>query len=68
MALPNSRAILLESFERRFRFWKQIWSTTYLRFFTYEHQENDKIYGYDKVIMLAGGVGMANKRDAIKAP
>lgn len=33
---------------------------------TFEHQENDKIYGYDKVIMLAGGVGMANKRDAIK--
>lgn len=33
---------------------------------TFEHQENDKTYGYDKVIMLAGGVGMANKRDAIK--
>lgn len=33
---------------------------------TFEHQENEKIYGYDKVIMLAGGVGMANKRDAIK--
>jgi len=34
---------------------------------TYEHEENDKKYGYDKVIMLAGGVGFANKRDALKA-
>ncbi|MDH6534697.1 phosphoribosylformylglycinamidine synthase [Parabacteroides sp. 52] len=33
---------------------------------TFEHTENDKKYGYDKVIMLAGGVGFANKRDALK--
>ena len=33
---------------------------------TFEHKENDKMYGYDKVIMLAGGVGFANKRDALK--
>ncbi len=33
---------------------------------TYEHEENGKLYGYDKVIMLAGGVGYANKRDALK--
>jgi len=33
---------------------------------TFEHQENDKIYGYDKVIMLAGGIGFANKTDAKK--
>ena len=33
---------------------------------TFEHEENDKKYGYDKVIMLAGGVGYANKRDALK--
>lgn len=33
---------------------------------TFEHKENNKNYGYDKVIMLAGGVGFANKRDAIK--
>lgn len=33
---------------------------------TFEHQENDQTWGYDKVIMLAGGVGFANKRDAIK--
>ncbi len=33
---------------------------------TFEHEENNKIYGYDKVIMLAGGVGYANKRDALK--
>jgi len=33
---------------------------------TFEHQENGKIYGYDKVIMLAGGVGFANKSDAQK--
>ncbi|MBO4282757.1 MAG: phosphoribosylformylglycinamidine synthase [Bacteroidales bacterium] len=33
---------------------------------TFEHQENGKNYGYDKVIMLAGGVGFANKRHAIK--
>ncbi len=33
---------------------------------TFEHQENSKTYGYDKVIMLAGGVGYANKKDAQK--
>ena len=33
---------------------------------TLEHAENDKKFGYDKVIMLAGGVGYANKRDAKK--
>ncbi|MDR0845594.1 MAG: phosphoribosylformylglycinamidine synthase, partial [Tannerella sp.] len=33
---------------------------------TFEHAENNKRYGYDKVIMLAGGVGYANKRDALK--
>ncbi|MBZ4652483.1 MAG: phosphoribosylformylglycinamidine synthase [Proteiniphilum sp.] len=33
---------------------------------TFEHAENQKKFGYDKVIMLAGGVGYANKRDARK--
>ena len=33
---------------------------------TLEHSENNKKYGYDKVIMLAGGIGYANKRDAKK--
>jgi phosphoribosylformylglycinamidine synthase len=33
---------------------------------TFEHEENYKKFGYDKVIMLAGGVGYANKRDAKK--
>ncbi len=33
---------------------------------TFEHQENNKTYGYDKVIMLAGGVGFGTKRDALK--
>ena len=33
---------------------------------TLEHIENNKKFGYDKVIMLAGGVGYANKRDAKK--
>ncbi|MDR2968967.1 MAG: phosphoribosylformylglycinamidine synthase, partial [Tannerellaceae bacterium] len=33
---------------------------------TFEHAENDRKYAYDKVIMLAGGVGFANKRDALK--
>ncbi len=33
---------------------------------TFEHAENDKKYAYDKVIMLAGGVGFANRRDALK--
>ena len=33
---------------------------------TFEHAENQKKYAYDKVIMLAGGVGYANKRDALK--
>ena len=34
--------------------------------FTFEHQENDTIIGYDKVIMLAGGIGYAKFDDAIK--
>ncbi|MDR1738407.1 MAG: phosphoribosylformylglycinamidine synthase [Candidatus Symbiothrix sp.] len=33
---------------------------------TFEHEENDRQYGYDKVIMLAGGVGFAKKSDALK--
>lgn len=33
---------------------------------TFEHQENAKKFAFDKVIMLAGGVGFANKRDALK--
>jgi phosphoribosylformylglycinamidine synthase len=33
---------------------------------TFEHEENRKQYAYDKVIMLAGGVGFAAKKDAIK--
>lgn len=33
---------------------------------TYEHAENDKKYGYDKVIMMAGGVGFAKKIDSLK--
>ncbi|MDR1654322.1 MAG: phosphoribosylformylglycinamidine synthase [Prevotellaceae bacterium] len=34
--------------------------------FTFEHAENEQLYGYDKVIMLAGGVGFANQKDALK--
>ncbi len=33
---------------------------------TFEHQENGEEYGYDKVIMLAGGVGYGTKRDCLK--
>ncbi|GMO36598.1 MAG: hypothetical protein Pg6B_07910 [Candidatus Azobacteroides pseudotrichonymphae] len=33
---------------------------------TFEHQENGKLYGYDKVIMLAGGIGFAKRKDALK--
>ena len=34
--------------------------------FTFEHEENNHKIGYDKVIMLAGGVGFANTNHAIK--
>ncbi len=33
---------------------------------TFEHQENGEKYAYDKVIMLAGGVGYGTKRDCMK--
>jgi phosphoribosylformylglycinamidine synthase len=33
---------------------------------TFEHQENNKTYGFDKVIMLAGGVGYAKEKDSQK--
>ena len=32
----------------------------------FEHEEDDKQYGFDKVIMLAGGVGFGTMRDALK--
>ncbi len=33
---------------------------------TFEHAENGERYGYDKVIMLAGGVGYGTRRDCLK--
>ena len=33
---------------------------------TFEHQEAQEKYAYDKVIMLAGGVGYGKKRDCLK--
>ncbi len=33
---------------------------------TFEHKEGDEKYGYDKVIMLAGGVGTGTRRDCLK--
>ena len=33
---------------------------------TFEHQERGEKYAYDKVIMLAGGVGYGTKRDCLK--
>ncbi len=34
--------------------------------FTFEHFEEGKEYGFDKVIMLAGGIGYGKKKDSIK--
>lgn len=34
--------------------------------FTFEHFENLKKFGYDKVIMLAGGIGIGKKQDSEK--
>ncbi|MCE5344972.1 MAG: phosphoribosylformylglycinamidine synthase [Bacteroidales bacterium] len=34
--------------------------------FTFEHFENLKNWGYDKVIMLAGGIGIGKKKDSEK--
>ena len=33
---------------------------------TFEHEETGKKYGFDKVIMLAGGIGYGKKADALK--
>ena len=33
---------------------------------TFEHEEQGVAYGYDKVIMLAGGVGYGTRRDCLK--
>ncbi len=33
---------------------------------TFEHQDWGKMYGFDKVIMLAGGIGYANSTDSYK--
>ncbi len=34
--------------------------------YTFEHAENGKTYGFDKVIMLAGGIGYGKKADSLK--
>lgn len=34
--------------------------------FTFEHDEDNRKLGYDKVIMLAGGIGYGTKKDSIK--
>lgn len=34
--------------------------------YTFEHAENGKKFGFDKVIMLAGGIGYGKKADSIK--
>ncbi|MFI3294683.1 MAG: phosphoribosylformylglycinamidine synthase [Rikenellaceae bacterium] len=34
--------------------------------YTFEHQENGKNFGFDKVIMLAGGIGYGKKVDCLK--
>ncbi|MEI6434792.1 MAG: phosphoribosylformylglycinamidine synthase [Bacteroidota bacterium] len=34
--------------------------------FTFEHEENGQTFGYDKVIMMAGGIGYARKSDSLK--
>ena len=34
--------------------------------YTFEHFENDKKFGFDKVIMLAGGIGYGKKCDSLK--
>jgi len=33
---------------------------------TFEHEENDQIYAFDKVIMLAGGIGFGKRKEALK--
>jgi len=33
---------------------------------TFEHEENGKTFGYDKVIMMAGGIGYAKNTDGLK--
>lgn len=33
---------------------------------TFEHQEELRKYGYDKVIMLAGGIGLGKRKDSVK--
>lgn len=35
---------------------------------TFEHEEHQKKFGFDKVIMLAGGVGYGKKKEAQKKP
>ncbi|MDP4208059.1 MAG: phosphoribosylformylglycinamidine synthase [Bacteroidota bacterium] len=35
--------------------------------FTFEHEEKGKKFGFDKVIMMAGGVGWGVKRDSLKS-
>jgi len=34
--------------------------------FTFEHEENNMKLGFDKVIMLAGGIGFGKKKDSLK--
>ena len=34
--------------------------------FTFEHEEHDRKLGFDKVIMLAGGIGYGKEKDSLK--
>lgn len=34
--------------------------------FTFEHEEDNRLWAYDKVIMLAGGTGYTNRKNSVK--
>ena len=67
MALSNSRADLIKASNGASDFGNKFGQPLITgSLLTFEHQENGEKYAYDKVIMLAGGVGYGTKRDCLK--
>ena len=67
MALPDSGRILIKASNGASDFGNKFGQPLICgSVLTFEHQENNRMYAYDKVIMLAGGVGYADRKDAIK--
>lgn len=67
MAVPNPLDILIKASDGASDFGNKFGQPLIAgSVLTFEHFENDHRLGYDKVIMLAGGIGFGKNRTALK--